>query len=94
MITIRGIKYGLWRAIEADGNVLDILVQPRRNAKAARRFPGWFSIIPSAACWPTRNALNAALVTVSRTISGSSSITVLRDTPRDAPVDVGDHQSW
>lgn len=38
VITIRGKKLWLWRAIEADGNVLDILVQTRRNAKAAKRF--------------------------------------------------------
>ena len=29
---------GIWRAVDANGDVLDILVQPRRNAKAARRF--------------------------------------------------------
>ena len=28
----------LWRAVDQDGNVLDILVQPRRDAKAAKRF--------------------------------------------------------
>ena len=38
VITIRGKKHWLWRAIDADGDVLDILVQPRRNAKAAKRF--------------------------------------------------------
>jgi len=38
VITIRGKKYWLWRAIDADGDVLDILVQTRRNAKAAKRF--------------------------------------------------------
>lgn len=38
MITIRGKKHWLWRAIDADGDVLDILVQTRRNAKAAKRF--------------------------------------------------------
>jgi putative transposase len=36
--TIRGKKHWLWRAIDADGDVLDILVQTRRNAKAAKRF--------------------------------------------------------
>lgn len=35
---INGVRYWLWRAIDANGDVLDILVQPRRNAKAARRF--------------------------------------------------------
>ncbi|MFB7957640.1 IS6 family transposase [Streptomyces sp. NPDC056045] len=31
------LKY-LWRAVDADGNVLDILVQDRRDTAAARRF--------------------------------------------------------
>jgi putative transposase len=38
VITIRDKKHWLWRAIDADGDVLDILVQTRRNAKAAKRF--------------------------------------------------------
>jgi len=38
VITIRGKKQWLWRAIEANGDVLDIQVQTRRNAKAAKRF--------------------------------------------------------
>ena len=38
VITIRGKKHWLWRAIDADGDVLDILVQARRNTKAAKRF--------------------------------------------------------
>ena len=38
VIAIRGKKYWLWHAIDADGDVLDILVQTRRNAKAAKRF--------------------------------------------------------
>ncbi|KUJ78473.1 hypothetical protein AVO44_12200 [Ruegeria profundi] len=31
----------MWKAIDANGDVLDILSQPRRNAKAARRLLGW-----------------------------------------------------
>ncbi|MBN8184701.1 IS6 family transposase [Roseibium aggregatum] len=38
VITISGKKFWLWRAIDADGDVLDILVQARRNTKAAKRF--------------------------------------------------------
>ncbi|MGC1503824.1 MAG: IS6 family transposase, partial [Sulfitobacter sp.] len=38
VITIGGVKHWLWRAVDADGDVLDILIQPRRNAKAAKRF--------------------------------------------------------
>lgn len=38
VIPIDGWKYWLWRAVDATGDVLDILVQPQRNAKAARRF--------------------------------------------------------
>ncbi len=37
-IKIKGKQHYLWRAVDQDGDVLDILVQPRRNAKAARRF--------------------------------------------------------
>jgi len=38
VIMIGGKKLWLWRAIDADGDVLDILVQARRNTKAAKRF--------------------------------------------------------
>ncbi|CAM5321265.1 IS6 family transposase [Streptomyces hirsutus] len=37
-ITINGEQKYLWRAVDQDGNVLDILVQHRRNKAAARRF--------------------------------------------------------
>jgi len=38
VIGIRGVKYWLWRAADQNGNALDILVQSRRNTKAAKRF--------------------------------------------------------
>ena len=38
VIPINGVKMWLWRAVDGKGDVLDILVQPRRNAKAAKRF--------------------------------------------------------
>src|SRR5689334_1407268 len=37
-IRIRGKLHYLWRAVDQDGHVLDILVQSRRSAKAAQRF--------------------------------------------------------
>jgi len=37
-LTIRGERHYLWRAVDQDGNVLDILVQSRRNTHAAKRF--------------------------------------------------------
>jgi putative transposase len=37
-VRIQGKQHYLWRAVDQDGNVLDILVQSRRNAKAAKRF--------------------------------------------------------
>jgi len=37
-VKINGQRQYLWRAVDQDGNVLDILVQSRRNTKAARRF--------------------------------------------------------
>lgn len=37
VITIRGVRHWLWRAVDSEGEVLDILVQSRRNARAAQR---------------------------------------------------------
>ena len=37
-IRIQGVQHYLWRAVDQDGVVLDILVQPQRDAKAAKRF--------------------------------------------------------
>lgn len=37
-LSINGRRYDLWREVDQDGYVLDILVQPRRNQRAAKRF--------------------------------------------------------
>src|SRR6185436_2792929 len=37
VVTIRGTKHWLWRAVDQDGFVLDVLVQSRRDKKAAKR---------------------------------------------------------
>ena len=37
-LTINGTRHDLWRAVDQDDNVLDILVQSRRNTKAAKKF--------------------------------------------------------
>jgi transposase-like protein len=37
-LKINGKTHSLWRAVDQDGNVLDILVQSRRNTHAAKRF--------------------------------------------------------
>jgi putative transposase len=37
-LTINGKRHYLWRAVDQDDNVLDILVQSRRNRKAAKKF--------------------------------------------------------
>ena len=37
-MTIQGQRQYLWRAIDQDGDVIDILVQPRRDQLAAQRF--------------------------------------------------------
>ena len=37
-VSINGKRQYLWRAVDQDGDVIDILVQPRRNTAAARRF--------------------------------------------------------
>ena len=35
---INGTIHYLWRAVDQHGNVLDVLVQSRRNAVAAQKF--------------------------------------------------------
>jgi putative transposase len=37
VVTIAGTKHYLWRAVDQDGFVLDVLIQSRRNTKAAKR---------------------------------------------------------
>lgn len=37
-VNINGTLRYLWRAVDQHGNVLDVLVQSRRNTKAAKRF--------------------------------------------------------
>ncbi|HJS83894.1 MAG TPA: IS6 family transposase, partial [Acetobacteraceae bacterium] len=36
-VKISGMKHWLWRAVDQDGTVLDILVQSRRDERAAKR---------------------------------------------------------
>jgi putative transposase len=37
-LTTQGERHYLWRAVDQDGNILDILVQRRRDKRAAKRF--------------------------------------------------------
>ncbi len=37
-VTIQGQRHYLWRAVDQDGDVIDILVQSRRNRRVAERF--------------------------------------------------------
>ncbi len=37
-LTIQGRRQYLWRAVDQDGDVIDILLQPRRDQRAAARF--------------------------------------------------------
>jgi putative transposase len=37
-VKIRGERHYLWRAVDQDGDVIDVLVQKYRNARAANRF--------------------------------------------------------
>ena len=37
-MTIRGQRQYLWRAVDQEGEVIDILLQPRRDRHAAARF--------------------------------------------------------
>jgi putative transposase len=37
-VTIAGQRHYLWRAVDQDGDVIDVYLQTRRNAEAAKRF--------------------------------------------------------
>ena len=37
-VAINGQRQYLWRAVDQDGDLIDLLVQPRRDGRAARRF--------------------------------------------------------
>jgi putative transposase len=37
-VSIRGRRHYLWRAVDQDGDVIDIFLQPRREQRAAKRF--------------------------------------------------------
>lgn len=38
VVPIRGIKYWLWRAVDSKGDVLDIVLQSRRNTRPLTKF--------------------------------------------------------
>ncbi len=38
VVMLKGQQYYLWRAVDADGTVLDVLIQRHRDTKAAHRF--------------------------------------------------------
>ena len=38
MVTIKGQQYYSWQAVDAEGKVLDVLLQQYRDTKVAKRF--------------------------------------------------------
>ena len=51
-VTIQGCQQYLWRAVDEDGDVIDILVQSRRNRQAAVRF--FRKLLKRQGCVPRR----------------------------------------
>ena len=51
-ITLQGQRHYLWRAVDEDGDLLDILVQSRRNRRAAIRF--FRQLLKRQGCVPRR----------------------------------------
>ena len=51
-VTLNGRRQYLWRAVDEDGDVLDILVQSRRNRRAALRF--FRKLLKRQGCMPRR----------------------------------------
>jgi putative transposase len=40
VVSIRGGRIYLWRAVDSEGEILDLLVQPKRDKAALRRHLG------------------------------------------------------
>ena len=51
-VNIHGCQQYLWRAVDQDGDVIDILVQPRRDRQAAARF--FRKLLKGQGCAPQR----------------------------------------
>jgi putative transposase len=51
-VTIQGRQQYLWRAVDEDGDVIDILLQSRRDRRAAARF--FRKLLKSQGCVPRR----------------------------------------
>ncbi len=51
-VSIQGQRRYLWRAVDQDGDVIDILVQPRRDRRAAERF--FRRLLKGQGCEPRR----------------------------------------
>ncbi len=51
-VNIQGQRQYLWRAVDQDGDVIDILVQPRRDRRAAERF--FRRLLKAQGCEPRR----------------------------------------
>lgn len=51
-VTIGGKRQHLWRAVDQDGDLLDILVQARRDRRAAEKF--FRKLLKSQGCEPNR----------------------------------------
>ncbi len=52
-LKIRGVQHYLWRAVDQNGAVIDIFVQPKRDGIAAERFSG--------GCFAVRDASRGSL---------------------------------
>lgn len=52
VVSINGKKHFLWRAVDQDGFALEVLVQSRRDTKAAKRLIRKHSASPSTRCRP------------------------------------------
>ena len=64
LLNINGQRHSLWRAVDQDDNVLDILVQSRRNKQAAKKFfrkmlTGW-QYVPRVIITDTLKSYGAA----------------------------------
>ena len=69
-ITIRGERHYLWKAVDQDGDVLDILVTRHRDSRAATRF--FRKVLKHQGSPPPGNSLPTSFEAIRRPIERSS----------------------
>ena len=91
-VKIQGRQQYLWRAVDEDGDVLDILVQSRRNRRAAERFLRT-ELLKRQGCEP-RRLITDKLRSYSAAHRSRDAVLLVRASTRCSYVRTALHERW